>query len=97
MTYIVDNTCYKSTEDELKDYDHMLILGFDFKESVFMHAITHVADLRSKRPSYEDSDVSKLYQNYNIYIGDNVDYTDNTKCEGGPFLNVDDIDSYQYD
>ena len=75
----------------------MLILGFDFKASVFMHAITHVADLMTKWKSFKDNDVEKLYQNYNIYIGDSVDYTDNTKCEGGPFLNVDDIDSYHFD
>ena len=56
---------------------HILVLGFDFKKPVFMHAITHVADLMNDNYAYEHTDVTELFQNYNIYIGNSADYTEN--------------------
>ena len=53
---------------------HLFILGFDFKEAVFMHAITHVADLYGGN-SWEHTLDKDLFQNYNIYIGNSLDYT----------------------
>ena len=36
------------------------------------------------------------FQNYEIYVGDNPDRNYNAKCEGGPFMKVDDIKNYTY-
>ena len=58
-----------------------------------MHAITHVADMYDGM-SFNHSDVSQLFQNYNIFIGNETDYTKNQKCAGGPFLQIDEPDSY---
>lgn len=38
-----------------------------------------------------------MLQNFEIHIGDNSDYSQNSKCAGGPFLRVDDINSYYFD
>ena len=37
---------------------------------------------------------TKLYQNYNIWIGNNKDYTKNQLCNGSPFQKIDVKDSY---
>ena len=34
--------------------------------------------------------MNEYFQNYEIYVGDNPDYTQNSKCEGGPFMRTDD-------
>ena len=61
-----------------------------------MRAITHAADFYEyNSPSH--SKVEELYQNYEIYIGFSADYSRNTKCSGGPFLDVDDYSSYVFD
>ena len=61
-----------------------------------MHAVTHVADMYEER-SFDHSDKSQLFQNYNIFIGNESDYTKNQKCAGGPFLQIDEPDSYVSD
>ena len=38
-------SCFVTTESELSSCGHQFVLGFKFNESVFMHAITHVADV----------------------------------------------------
>ena len=43
-TYLSDDTCYKVTQDELVSTGYQLVLGFQFDEAVFIHAVTHVAD-----------------------------------------------------
>ena len=35
-----------------------------------------------------------MFQNYEIYIGDDSAYTRNNKCAGGPFMRTDDSASY---
>ena len=34
------------------------------------------------------------FQNYEIYIGNDSDYTKNSKCPGGPFMRTDDNANY---
>ena len=94
--YLDQETCFKTTSVELSESGHIFIFGINFDEPVFMHAITHVADMYE---GYSWSHVNKneWFQNYNIYIGNSSDYTKNTKCAGGPFLRTDDPDSYVLD
>ena len=73
-----------------------MITGIDFKEPLFMHAVTHVQDVRNGE-SYDYTNVYGLYQNYDIHIGNDPDYTKNQKCAGGPHLQFDDPGSYVYD
>ena len=61
-----------------------------------MHAVTHVADMYEER-SFDHNDKSQLFQNYNIFIGNESDYTKNQKCAGGPFLQIDEPDNYVSD
>ena len=60
-----------------------------------MHAITHVADF-FEGDVFEHVDTQEYFQNYNIYIGNDPDYTKNASCAGGPFLRTDDSSSYHY-
>lgn len=34
------------------------------------------------------------FQNFEIYIGNDSDYTKNNKCAGGPFMRTDDSTNY---
>ena len=34
------------------------------------------------------------FQNYEIYIGNDSDYTNNNKCAGGPFMRTNDSSNY---
>ena len=61
-----------------------------------MHAVTHVADMYEDR-SFDHNDKSQLFQNYNIFIGNESDYTKNQKCAGGPFLQIDEPNNYVFD
>ena len=61
-----------------------------------MHAITHVADMHEGR-SFDHSDMSQLFQNFNIFIGNESDYNKNQKCAGGPFLQINEQSSYVFD
>ena len=75
-----------------------MILGLDFRESVFMHAILLVHDLPNGDESWtKNSLLWRYFQNYEIHIGDSPDYETNTKCAGGPFLNAEDPQSFVHD
>ena len=55
-----------------------------------MHAILIIQSLYDGYPnegiSGADLEDYNKFQNYEIYIGDNSDYTLNSKCAGGPFM-----------
>ena len=57
-----------------------MIVGIDFQESLFMHAILHVQDLLSgwNPRSHKINKLHRFIQNYEIYIGDNSDYSQNS-------------------
>ena len=42
------------------------------------------------------SDYTKYLQNFEIYIGDDPEWANNPKCPGGPFMNINDLTSYNY-
>ena len=60
-----------------------------------MHAVTHAADLFHSK-AWLHTDVEEFFQNYEIYIGNDSDYNKNAKCAGGPFLRIDDPNSFVY-
>lgn len=66
--------------------DEKLTLGINLGVSKFQHAIVIVEDLRYSASTYSNY----FLQNYNIYVGENSDYSLNTPCEGGPFMQIDD-------
>ena len=76
-----------------------MIIGFDFGESVFIHAILHSQDdLNTGVPRQDDfTNLINFFQNYEIYIGNNTDYSKNHKCAGGPFLNPNEPTTYVFD
>ena len=61
-----------------------------------MHAIT-IAEDQHRRWIYEHFEFSELFQNFEIFIGNDSDFTQNARCPGGPFQRLDDTDSYVYD
>ena len=85
-----------TTDTELGAYGNIFVLGIKFPEPLFQHAIVPVADMHSG--NFENHiDKSELFQNYNIYIGNDEDYRKNTKCPGGPFNNSENASSYVHD
>jgi len=64
--------------------------------SVTQQASLLVEDMKNG-PSWSSLSLNELLQNYEIFIGDNIDYKLNQKCKGGPFMKTDDQNSYSYD
>ena len=89
---MTDETCFIVTQDELHATNYVLTLGIDFGEPVFMHAITYF----QAQVGWNHSNKYQYFENYEIYIGNDSDYNNNQKCAGGPFLNVDDPNSFVY-
>ena len=73
-TYLDQDSCFKTTSAELSTLGHKFIYGINFNESVFMHAIVHVAEMYSLWP-WTHTNLNELFQNYNLYIGNNPDYS----------------------
>ena len=57
-----------------------------------MHAILLLQDFLSGAVNSATPN-EELFQNYEIFIGDNADFTKNTRCAGGPFMHIDDIEN----
>ena len=76
-----------------------MIIGFDFSESVFIHAIVHAQDQLSGFRAYDEgiSYLKNFYQNYEIFIGNNSSFSKNQKCDGGPFLDPNNSATYVHD
>ena len=62
-----------------------------------MHAVTHAADQFNGYSSLDHVNLEEFFQNYEIYIGNDSDYNNNAKCAGGPFLRIDEPNSFVYD
>lgn len=59
-----------------------------------MHAVVLEQDKKMDSVfSFPSVGASKL-QNFEIYIGNSEDYSENKKCPGGPHMRVDDPSSY---
>ena len=88
----------KVAYSEIKANGGRLVIGYEYSESVFMHAITHGQDhLDGNSWVQVTSDLKHLLQNYELFIGEDADYTKNTKVPGGPFLHPDNQDTYAFD
>ena len=74
-----------------------MIIGFDFTEPVFMHAILHVQDDLRTEFVMDDNELKYFFQKYEIYIGNSPVYTENQKCSDGPFLDPDLRSAYVFD
>lgn len=78
-----------------------IVLGFDFGESVFMHAIMHAHDQfglneGTNLPNNSDGNMRKLFQNFQVHIGDSASYASNAQCAGGPFLDPSKQSTFVY-
>ena len=57
----------------------------------------HVHDILAMPAFQFDKTFLKLVPlKYEIYIGDSPNYWENTKCNGGPFLDPDNSETYVY-
>ena len=54
-----------------------------------------IQDLYNGLAPHEHTNQNEYFQNYEIHIGDNKDYSKNTKCAGGPFMKTDDNSNFQ--
>ena len=62
----------------------------DLRNYFFVHAILIVDDT-------ENIEQKNYLQNVEIYIGDDpLDFTNNSKCPGGPFLDVEDEENWYF-
>ena len=52
-----------------------MVIGLDFGEPVFMHAILHTTDDRSLKFAFIQDQLKYFFLKYEIYIGDNADYS----------------------
>ena len=77
LTRLTQNTCFKVNYATIKAQDNKMIIGLDFSESVFIHAILHSQDDLTTVYPYYDTNLEYFYQNYEIYIGDSSSYSDN--------------------
>ena len=86
-------SCFKFTETEISSDGHFFKFGFDLGDIYFQHAILIIESVYLRHPNDTINDKNK-FQNYEIYIGNNSDYTQNSKCAGGPFMLTDDAANY---
>ena len=61
------------------------------------HAILLLEDHYGGGPTTSSYNDDNLFNNYEIYIGDDSDWNNNVKCPGGPFMQLTDNDSYSVD
>ena len=55
--------------------DNLFVLGIDHHTSYFQHAVTVLGDMYDLDYSYDRTDTSELFTDFEIYIGDSTDYT----------------------
>ena len=59
-----------------------------------IHCFLMVQDLFEGGLPHEHVNKYEWMHNVDVYIGDNADYTMNSKCAGGPFMKLTDTNSY---
>ena len=60
-------------------------------QSYFQHAILIVEDLSNKWTVPDMKDPKFRFQNFDVFVGNDPDYTKNTACPGGPFQNPENV------
>ena len=91
-TFATHESCFITTRVQSAD---SVVLGVQFPEPVFQHAVLAVTSIH--KLDYVDQANSALndgLQNFEIYIGNDPDYTMNAACSGGPHLVVGDAANY---
>ena len=97
LTFLDQDTCFRSSIQQIRDNSYKFTLGLKFEEPQFIHAVLILQDNYSyAQDALINIDQTELLQNYSIYIGNDSDYTKNQLCEGSPFLNYDDPSSYVF-
>ena len=98
-TRLTDKSCFEVDYTTIKSQGNKMIIGFDFTESVFIHAVLHTQSEGSLpySSSYGPSSLKHFYQNYEVYIGDHSIYSYNQKCAGGPFLDPSNPTTFKLD
>ena len=76
---------------------HQFVLTIQLAKSYMQHAILLTEDNQSGETIASNYNWYALFQNYEIYIGDSSDWSQNTKCPGGPFMRYDDPNSFSVD
>ena len=76
---------------------HQFVLTIQLAKSYMQHAILLTEDNQGNETITSSYNWFALFQNYEIYIGDNSDWSQNTKCPGGPFMRYDDPSSFSVD
>lgn len=84
---------FKVTEAEISSEGHLLKFGTDLGDIYFQHAILVISNNFVGWPNSPNE--KHKFQNFEIYIGNNEDYSKNNKCAGGPFMRTDDSSNYQ--
>ena len=65
----------------------LYVLGFDLGASKFQHSVLVVQTMIEQgiATHYINFAETDFFQNFEIYIGKDINYASNTKCAGGPF------------
>ena len=98
LARLTQYTCFKAEYLVIKAQSNQVVIGFDFTEPVFMHAVLWAQDVLSGGfpANLGPSDSKNFFQKYEVYIGNSADYLENTKCAGGPHLDYNDSSSYVF-
>ena len=93
-------SCYVTNQDAIAADGDQVKVVFDLQIRSFIHAVLMIDDLKDSDAWTYLSDTDKLsyLQNLEIYIGDDSENaTNNNRCQGGPFLDIDDTSNYSED
>ena len=90
-------SCYRISHSDMATVGHQFVLTIRLAKSYMQHAILLLEDNRQGETQTSSYNWYALFQNYEIYIGDSTDWSQNTKCPGGPFMRYDDPSSFSVD
>ena len=63
-------------------------LAFDLGKPMMVNAIL-IAQDQFNGFSHRHTDKNQYFQNFNLFIGDSIDWNKNQRCPGGPFMKTD--------
>ena len=68
------------------------VLGMNLGEEKFIHAVLYINGMSANIGT--NVNLNAILVQISVYIGNSEDYTENTLCEGSPFLSADFDDYY---
>lgn len=90
-------TCFVTTETQLAPEGDMLVLGFDLRKSMMVHAVLVMQDHYGGQSNSHTTE-TEYVQNFSLFIGDSQDWRENTMCPGSPFMKYEaGSDGWYYD